>query len=377
MQELIQFAQSQSVRKVVEWATKQSMVQGVVAEYRPIWFKLFGDELLTSEERRDLWHRSDRLPYPYDLCCGYGFDDECRRGTPVAIVAERWKRLFGNLERYQLRICLLPSSGQDSQSLPELLETSLTVVFEERPISRLSTGVGLRTTAGSTEGTIGGLVRSSLNDEWLGVTCSHAVPYGASVAITDESGGYRTFFHRMMQASPELQVEGHCIRRTELIELSPNSTCNPYGQLDTSNEVDIALVGAEFSSLTSSSIERYDRPVALKASATSHQHATMLAADDRRDVRIGGLAIYYTLAGPSSDPLNTPTYCFKNLFEVLAAPYAPKPVNFGDSGSWIMRPGQSGDEWYGVVLGSDDLRGFAMFAETVDAWINNEALVDV
>lgn len=357
MRGLIDFANRPEVRDVVQWAVGSPAVHGVVAEYHPLWLLLRHPDVLAWDE---LGHRMFP-PFFYPMG---RVSDAPSLGVPREVVLDRWKNVHGG-DPYQLRICLRPSPGADKQPPPERPQTNVRLVFEERPLARLTADSGLRARAGAEKGTIGGSVKSP-NGDWLGVTCGHVVKQAPTIDIEDESG---TILQRVVAAvkgSIAQSISGECVGSTKLVALPADTPCNPYGAVDPSNKLDVAFIKADFSQ---TDIVKWAQQPAPRASASSGQAAVMLATDGRRTAQIGGLAVYYALAGASA------SYCFSGLFEVLAPPHTPKIVHRGDSGAWIMRPGPSGDEWFGVVLGSDDLRGFAMFAEPIYDWAKNEGLV--
>jgi hypothetical protein len=271
-----------------------------------------------------------------------------------------WRDLNGKREPYRLRICLKPDAHGDAY--PDPGSHDFPVIFEERPLARLSADRALRAVAGRAKGTVGGAVRSARGDV-LGVTCSHVVSNSPTLEIGDEA---TSLVRRIVAlATGQATFSAECVKRTQLVQLGEGTPCNPYGVTDASNVLDLALIAGDFSKLDLTIAEG---PPAPRASASSGQAVKMLATEGTRVAQIGGLAIYYVLRD------DTGAYCFRDLFEVLASPYTPKVVSVGDSGAWIMRYGPDRDEWLGMVLGSDDLRGFAMFAETAPAWAEREGI---
>ncbi|HWA24351.1 MAG TPA: hypothetical protein VG734_01660 [Lacunisphaera sp.] len=359
MRGLIEFSSRPEVRNVVEQLTGNRNVQGVVAEYQQRWLSLMHtDPRLWEEMFR--WWRHFGPPYPGPpltqvTCVPLGL------GPPRDQIQATWNSWFGAEEPFQLRVCLRPgASDQDSRKLDIDTNASFPIIFEERPVARLS---ALRVNIGRSKGTIGGVVLGSAGD-WLGITCGHVLAHGSTVSIEDKQQSLLARLPRLFSGEPP--IAGECIRRTELTRLAPNAACNPYGGVDPSNTLDVGVIQAPFGNAP---LRKWNGPPSRRESARSGQVAKMLSATGERAAQIGGLNIYYVLSdGPES-------YCFGGLFEVLAPPHHDKIVHPSDSGAWIMRHGANGDEWFGIALGSDDLRGFAMFAEPVYTWLQTERLV--
>lgn len=357
MRGLIDFAGRPAVKAIVERAAAITSVQGVIAEYQPLWHLLrhVDDEEALMHWRPPLWRYPDLL-MPPEISPGLGLPDE--------VVWRRWGKVHGG-DPFRLRICLLMGGTDEASRLPEIDALGVPLAYERRPIARLTTSRALRARADSEEGTIGGAVRSAAGD-LLGITCSHVVAASPSILVEDEGAPFLPRLVAAISGGARAPVAGECVGKTNLVALGADGTCNPYGANDHSNELDVALVKADFTGLPVFQVSGAPAP---RASLTSGVAAKVLAIGGERTAEIGGLALYYSLRGPSEN------YCFRNLFEVLAPRHRPKVIGPGDSGAWVLRHGPEGDEWVGLAVGSDDLRGFAIFAESVHSWGKNEGLL--
>jgi hypothetical protein len=353
MRGLLEFAARENVRRVVEQMTKFTAVQGVVAEYHPLW-------MLLQRVDPSLWDLWFDHPFPFRYG-PYPVDGRPTLGPPREKIWRRWRE-WNNNDPYQLRICLVPSEAEGEENLPEIGETDFPVVFERRPLARFVNDRGLRTHAGADIGTLGGAVKSVQN-EWLGVTCAHVVENAPTVEVeTEKDTSLMQWVRGLLAGKASARLSGECVRKTELVALGADGACNPYGKVDPSNSIDVALVKADFRDVD---LVRWEQGAAARSSASTGQYLKMLSSDGVRDAELGGLAVYYVLNHDKK------RFCFSGLFEVRAPRYSPKVVHPGDSGAWIMRPGASGDEWFGMVLGSDDIQGYAMFAEPVYEWVQS------
>jgi len=51
-----------------------------------------------------------------------------------------------------------------------------------------------------------------------------------------------------------------------------------------------------------------------------------------------------------------------------------RPVNRGDSGAWICNPDPNGMGWCGMIIGDDRLHGYAVYAQTIEQWWQQQGL---
>lgn len=360
MRGLLDFATRQDVQDIVGRFTSEPAVHGVILEYKPLW-------LIARSATDDQWSAWLRGPWPFpEILSSFPWSVTSQiapsLGQTDRVVWDRWQK-HGRGEPKRLRVCVRPDRMADFEPPSDLPpDGPIAVVYEERPLARLTRERGLRATAGRSEGTVGGVIES-IHGEWLGVTCSHVARGGPTIEIHEEGPSPLRRFFGGSKRSAATKVER--VRRTELRANRPGDTCNPYGIVDHSNELDVALLKGDFEH---AEITKCKGRPAARVSASSGQAIKMHAVDGGRTAQVGGLALYYTLVDDLA------SYCFRGLFEVLAPPYSPKIVHPGDSGAWIMRHGQHGDEWFGMVLASDDLRGFAMFAEPIIDWVRLQGL---
>lgn len=363
MRGLLEFSNRPNVRDVVSRLAHEKQVQGVVAEYQGLWHQIRYADSSWHETYR-YWRRFGPLPFPPPWV---GPDGRGRSlGRPLEEVRLAWSELSDGGEPYQLRVCLIPGASDDLPKSLSDIQTDFPIVFEERPIARLTFSRGLRARAATDRGTIGGAIKSSKGG-WLGITCGHVVEASPTVYIDELPDSLLSRLATIFGGRGRSSLAGECVERTAATELVAGTACNPYTpNAGSSNALDIALIKADFSERP---ILKWEGPPAPRASAASGQAASMVAVDGVRQGELGGIGIYYVLR----DSQNR-AYCFGGLFELLAPRYAPKIVHHGDSGAWVMRHGPTGDEWYGMVLGSDELRGFAMFAEPIFNWIQGKGL---
>lgn len=220
------------------------------------------------------------------------------------------------------------------------------ITVEDRPLAVLALQSGDRV-QGTSMGTVGGFLRDSSPQGIYGVTCGHVAPAGT---VSDAAG----------------RPLGSVVHATSLSP-SANQLCRPNAAAV--NQLDAALFdvsGGAVASGLSGPTQNYGsgQIASMNGGVSGGPHA----------YAVGGLALIHKIHYAGRD------YCFKDLFSIrtrLTAPVgfmsaalavAPVPCQ-GDSGAWITIAGGGWQrEWIGMLIGVDQIEGFALDAEEVMKW---------
>ncbi|HEY6926775.1 MAG TPA: hypothetical protein VI653_25040 [Steroidobacteraceae bacterium] len=238
----------------------------------------------------------------------------------------------------------------DINSIAQSFSQFFRITLEDRPLAVLAAQSGDRI-HGAGPGTVGGFLQESGTNLIYGVTCSHVASAGL---VTDTRGR-------------SLGTVGYA---TSLNASAHGQLCNP--RATGLNDVDAAL----FLSLGGANPCRYSGPSSLFGSG---QTARMTGGYSKgpNSYSLGGIGLVQTLHH------NGQNYCFRDLFSfrpqltsplptAAALALAPVPMP-GDSGSWITVAGAGTQpDWIGMLVGVDQVEGFAVDATKVMQWMSNQ-----
>lgn len=223
------------------------------------------------------------------------------------------------------------------------------IFIEERPLAVLAAQPG-GYVQGAYPGTLGGYLQDQKGNVF-GVTCAHVAPAGLSV--TDAQGA----------------------RLGNVVHAS-TSTPTLAGQLCNLSTVGASTMDVSLYSFPSSTSR--SNCTGPSTHYGSGQVAQMTGSHSKgpHNYFIDGIGLIQTLHHHGQD------YCFSGLFRITTRPtqwlpqiiglaFTPNPVQ-GDSGAWILSQGTgSQPEWIGMMIGIDQLDGFALDASLVLAWANS------
>jgi len=116
-----------------------------------------------------------------------------------------------------------------------------------------------------------------------------------------------------------------------------------------------------------------DQPAQLDSKPNGAQIVKFTGrSSGHRTVKVGGLGVIYQLRWAGQ------TYCFRNLVQLSWPKFyqliGGRPVNRGDSGAWICNPDPNGMGWCGMIIGDDRLHGYAVYAQTIEQWWQQQGL---
>lgn len=373
MQYLIDFAENDPwVRRILEITMKYKTVQGVVVDLDRNWVRAWMIKTRWGESALRSWMTwLDEPP-------GFRLPGLLPRPLQHSDI-ENWRPL--NWDHYQdcfgvkkdgppwvVRVCLRPTISPDepTPSIEELRdpEGRIRVELETRSIARLASNPrrnyrpiqgGISIGLGSADyGTLG-LTLHDGTGRFYALTCCHVAPKGASVIQPAPCDGKGALI-------------GNSIVATTLTPCAPDTACNPWSGA-VGHELDLALieivdpsVGTMLEVLDIGPLTGVTRRAAM---STGQPVEVMGRTTEFSALQIGGLAAWYRLGSGKQ------TFCFKNLFEV-ESPYGRIPaIKSGDSGAAVCTAGANGKDWCGTIVGGDMYKGFALYAETAKAWLDN------
>ncbi len=417
MEYLLQLAEDETIRRILETALETPVVQGVVLDLDPFWLQCWRlhSQLGPAGDRHldrwfEYWYYERRR---YGLIPPLGWSNVLMEGalpespyfTPSRPLEKHDLKWFPGFWKYYaqemgmpegglpvvVKICLRPAAENEEQRTPEFGESRFRVVYETRPVATLYGGPseftrpligGLSIGLGpKVSGTLGGILQDSLGNRY-GMTCSHVTHNSSGKyrsveqPAASDSSSFLRFGKRSARGSSNVSTKiGTLVVSSNLSPTKQEAVCNPYAGLPM-NEVDAALF--EIDKAISSDLEVMDigplTGVTPRARLTPGQTVEMAGKSSGiRRLVVGGLAATYRFRSYSGE-----YYCFKNLFELRWPSYwrviGGSPVESGDSGAWVCNPNSSGFGWCGMVLGGDRLLGYAQFSETVQYWWNTQKL---
>jgi len=387
MQFLIDFAaEDREFQEIVGRATEFDTVQGVVLDVDRFWLGLWLLRERWGEERLNTWFGIylEAIHRPGWGALGPGWDWGLPKGPGIfhrplsAADVRDWRPRDWEHRQFRLglpkegpplvvKVCLRPRTSPEDR-VPTLEdvqggERRLLVELETRSRARLGSdprkahvplpgGVSIGVGA-SDYGTLG-VVLTDGAGVYYALTCSHVA--GAAAQVAQPS--------RRDAASPA--VIGRTVSSTALTVCPPGTKCNPWSGV-TPNEIDASLIQIDTKTV-SAILEVLDvgplTGVTPRASISPSQAVEAVGRTSRRNaLQVGGLAAWYTFTHGGSD------YCFKNLFEVESPYGAAGITKLGDSGAPVCTPDAVGTAWAGMIIGCDAYKGYAMYGETVDAWV--------
>lgn len=224
------------------------------------------------------------------------------------------------------------------------------ITLEDRPLAVLALQAGDHI-QGALPGTVGGFLQDSGSSQIYGVTCSHVASSGGQVHD---------------RARRLLGTVAHATT------LSPSGSqlCRPNAA--TVNGLDVAMFTVSGGAVAC----RLSGPTQSYGSGQiANMHGAVSGGPHAYGV--GGLGLIHKIYHAGQD------YCFKDLFSIrtrLTAPFAfmsaalavaPVPQQ-GDSGAWITVQGSASQPaWIGMLIGIDQIEGFAIDADEAQKWASN------
>jgi hypothetical protein len=391
----------QSINRIIEAASQNIAVQGVLFEMNSAWLNLwrlnteYGHRWLT-DRLRFWWEFQKYYPFPFpspvywesyvlDLSRLYleseswytnenlGWDQFNSFRKELLSLSDGPRNYPTFPPPFTLLICLRPSSEPFNLNVDYRQDDNFNVASEVRPISYLWNAAqklhrpivgGTSIGTGDTDfGTLGGILTNPETGKNYGITCSHVVKDKSEV------------FHPAKCDDKKAIHLGTVIHRSSLkaLPMQYYQTKN----LSSANEVDVAVIElaepADGTILEIGSVYDIfpdDRMVpnigvVFRGRSSVHKMGLYLDAE----------VLFYDLEESSIK------YRFKNLVQVRLdgkmTNFFGTPTKDGDSGAWVFTAGTAGPSWCGMVIGGFGDRGFVISAEKVVNWIKNEAKLDL
>ena len=381
---LIDYAQADEVQTAVQSATEQPSVHGVIVELDPVWLVSWWWQL-RGWNPDGLWSWLSEIPPYGDPFLPSPFRFRSRRfarayltppyplATPVDLNYRPpfWPQLRRSELAGPFRLRILRRPLSDPYFAADFVERfrELNIAVETRPLGELyarrsavrpligGVSVGVD---GQRAATLGGIVVDGAERRYA-ITCAHVVAAGENArqpALADDHHS---------------QVIGRCAASSPLPPAG-DAPCNPYSPQAVS--IDAAALPLDEPSLLE--VQSIGSLVGIAQTAAIDAAETVRLSGRSSGCRrlvLNGMAKSLRLRAGDHE------ICFADLIELrrrrwLAGPSFVKqaPVKPGDSGAWITRDGPGGKEWCGMVCGGDGDAGYAMLAERVADWLNNQGI---
>jgi hypothetical protein len=394
MRYLIEYSSTESVSGVVDRAMQFDIVHGVVAQLDPTWLGLW--RLRHSLTRSDCEAMDRRLVRTLEIAFGYGpwppgpefwptgFPlnyPGVREVTPVNVdltwSCATWDFLvradpMNRSQPFVLNVLVVPRSTSSSilELTAALSESSERIRFETRPVARMTakrTGAVRPLKGGSSlgtdvrgYGTLGGILDDGTGTRYA-LTCGHVASDGEEVK----------------QPSPKDRGRakriGSCVLSTAAALQGPVAKCQ---RAVATNEIDAALIRLDDPGATTLEVLGIGSLAGSSRidDVSSEASVEISARSGHRPLYTGGLFVTGSLF------MGTNRYCFRNLLEIKRTSATnwgvtgtlSSPVRPGDSGSWVIQDGPNGPEWCAMVVGGGGPVGYAVFAESILGWLENQ-----
>jgi hypothetical protein len=377
VQFLIDFAaENQEFQNILERTASYQTVQGVVLDIDRSWLRAWqmrlrwGDR--AAEDGPDYWQLWQWAEW-WKPQTPYVFPTPLRFDELVSWRPAWWRQLRDRLgfdpEGLPLvvKVCLRPTQWPE-EPVPTVealrsREGGLAVEIETRPLARLSGNPrkpqtplpgGVSIGVGATDfGTLGVVLKDGGGQHYA-VTCAHVAAQAYAVQ------------HPAPRDSSKAAVIGKSILASTLTPCAGGQPCNPWSGIQP-NAVDLSLIQID-AAAAPSVLEVLDignlGGIAPRANLSTGQSVEVMARTSRyNQLQIGGLAAWYKFNHGATE------YCFQNLFEV-ESPYGTAGIiRPGDSGAPVCTPDAGGTAWAGMIIGADSFKGYAVYAETMEAWL--------
>ena len=388
MRELFDFAEREDFSQFLEQVMKNPAVQGVTVDVDRTWLRLARAKDRFPPRVFDSWSNLilDSMPYPY---WGSGVFESLSgelgrviQGLPEAPLDWKWLpnwwenycRAMGRPKTHSpivVRVCMLPSSTEQQRVSTE--QWAFPVVIERRSQAKLCStkiktsplvgglSIGVQ---GIASGTLGGIVADQKKVRYA-LTCAHLAKKGDSIeqpARTDDKSA---------------QEIGCVIADSQLRASTISTPCHPKNPLSRLNGMDAALVQlndkvpANLEILTLGKLTRVLPEMDINP-GDSICFVGKESGPRKRELVVGGLNVVFRF---SDDGVNF--FSFANTFQVewpsaAVTPRRRVPVERGDSGAWLCAPDGHLHAWVGVAIGSHRDIGYALFAEGVMEWVDQQ-----
>jgi hypothetical protein len=385
MEMLIRLArEDETIQRIASAAMENRGVQGVALDLDAYWLtawnymRRFGSDAAVELRRR-------RYDHPFSSGWQIGSDEfltdlpeNLYPALPLEISDLKWRpsewKYRAEMKGFEpeqspvrITICLRPGAAE----IPSFELGPYRVLYETRPVATLSASPrkyrrpvvgGLSAGVGTKQyGTMGGIVRDGQSPpQKYGVTCAHVMTAGT----VDQPA----------QVDSRRAVGIGTVSKHTPLTL-PTGICTPVSTSGL-NTVDVALIEID-GSTTNADLEVLDiGPLTGITPISKIGQGQLVEFTGRnsgnRMLRVGALNIIYEMNS------NGKTYCFQNVIQLnwpkFYQLFNGRPVSQGDSGAWICNPNENGFGWCGMIIGDDRLHGYAIYAETIEKWWQQQGL---
>lgn len=365
MNYLIDAANQYGLQNIAEQTANLPQVHGIIVDIDPLWLSFYKLHL-SFPGQNDI---SERAYYLFrDVSYYYGnqllntdFFQKVYFSSVIPIDLQWYPDIWKErMTRSNLVVKILLRPGSKN---PEIkYEGQLTLIQEHQPVPRLAAhgipmfrplegglSVGYSTDA---PGTLGGILIDSGKQQYA-LTCGHVIQ-GAQADQPAQSDHHSA------------AGIGQVVFRRDPAGLPPGARCNAY--TGGSSEMDIALIKLDSGISGNSSIRHVGNVDGFMPNVDLHPNLQVefhgRTSGHKTSIVLGGTGLYNEV----EDATGT-AHCFKNLMEIkdpsMPSLVLNRPVKGGDSGSWVIGQGVSGNEWCGMVVGENRQTGYAITAESI------------
>lgn len=365
MRYLIDAAREYGLDQIVNQALENSHVHGIIVDVHPLWIHYWQKHLMQEDDQ----HLTDDDYYYRYYLDRYGRLSYAHPGNPVyfnTIVPFElaWYPRFWNniIKSTNLVVKILLRPGSNTIQLN--YEGRLTVVQEHRPVPRMSANAKsiIRPPEGGVSigygmnppGTLGGILNDPVTNDVYGLTCGHVIS-STGLSVTQPS----------LKDDSSASVIGQSVF-SHCPVTSGGMLCNPANKTIL-NEMDVSLIKLDSAIAANKSIINIGTIHGVTKNIQLHPNLGIEfngRTSDYKTKVLGGIGVTQQLDDPQGNPC-----CFTHLIEIkepsITKLVLNRPVQGGDSGSWLIAQGSSGNEWCGMIAGEDRQTGYAIMSESI------------
>ena len=368
MKYLISAAREFGLDRIADYVLEREEIHGIQIDVNPFWTYLYQRYRFESNMPENLF-------VAYHRYSGSLFDQRFNEFPPLEAIPGPvniyWQPAYWSdyFKHHHLIVKILLRPGSKPLELPNF-NTQLEIQQVQAAIPRMAVHAkqlvrplegGVSTGhATNSPGTLGGILRDKGGNKY-GVTCGHV--FADAGLLVDQPS---------QVDDPAASVIGNCLYSKIPLSTS-GQLCNPRNRDIMLNDMDLALVELNQSITASTSIINIGHLHGLTPAAnlTPRLLVEMQGrTSGHRSLELGGIGFVQEIIDAQGNPC-----CFENLIQVKHTSFAKllfgRPVQGGDSGSWLVTQGSHGNEWCGMIISADRLAGYALMSEDIIEHLNN------
>jgi hypothetical protein len=370
MRNYIARARDYGLDEIVDRVSEIKEVHGVIVDLDPIWFHAwyFHNQGLSDRVVRYI------IDGPYGRYSIPFFENGHFDGQIMFAVTPMdmswrpdWWGAHYHMSNLIVKLLLRPGS----KKLELQFKSALRIIQEIRPVPRLSaSSTAVYTTleggisighATDAPGTLGGILHDPSSGKRYALTCGHVI----------DAKGHDVDQPSRLDGSTYNTI-GSCVLSKVPV---PNGgiKCNRHNS-SVLNTMDVALIELDKSVSSSLSVINIG---SVDGETPENQLNSNLAVEfngrtsNKSSLVLGGISVIQEITDNHGHAC-----CFKELIEVknpsMMSLALGRPVQGGDSGSWLMTQGAAGNEWCGMIVAEDRQTGYAISSESIIDYLKSE-----